>query len=116
MSDTSRGRCWRPLAPRGPRLHRRKAALAVLGALLLLSFAATTILRSEVTASPRAPATMALTGSSATPLPTVAVQGPSNSLWIYWETIDAQWARAAGSGQPPWLHQRRSEHRHWPVG
>ena len=33
-------------------------------------------------------------------LPTVAVQGPSNTLWIYWETADAQWHGPYQVGAP----------------
>ena len=39
-------------------------------------------------------------GSGANGLPTVAVQGPSNSLWLYWQTPDAEWHGPAGVGGP----------------
>ena len=34
------------------------------------------------------------------PSPTVAVQGPGNSLWVYWQTTDAQWHGPLGVGGP----------------
>ena len=38
---------------------------------------------------------------AATPaLPTVAVEGPSNSLWVYWQTADAQWHGPLEAGGP----------------
>ena len=33
-------------------------------------------------------------------LPEVAVQGPGNSLWLYWQTADAQWHGPLGIGGP----------------
>jgi len=44
-----------------------------------------------------APAT---TTPAAPVLPSVAVQGPSNSLWYYWETPDSQWHGPLGVGIP----------------
>ncbi|HXZ62061.1 MAG TPA: CHAP domain-containing protein [Acidimicrobiales bacterium] len=49
-----------------------------------------------VNAAGTAPA-ISSTGSS---LPVVAVQGPSNSLWIYWQLADGAWIGPAGPGGP----------------
>jgi hypothetical protein len=43
---------------------------------------------------------MALTSASSGTMPIVAVQGPGNSLWVYWETPDAQWHGPLGVGGP----------------
>ena len=54
----------------------------------------------EVSAAPEAAMITPQTAAPAATYPDVAVQGPSNSLWLYWQTPDAELAGPAGVGGP----------------
>ncbi|HMK62699.1 MAG TPA: hypothetical protein VK386_03685, partial [Acidimicrobiales bacterium] len=72
---------------------------AVAGA---LSVVAATLVFPAVVAPPSAGASVSgpSMSSSGSSLPVVAVQGPSNSLWIYWQLANGTWIGPAGPGGP----------------
>jgi hypothetical protein len=39
-----------------------------------------------------------MVGAGASSLPMVAMQGPSNGLWLYWEVSGGQWQGPLGVG------------------
>ncbi len=60
----------------------------------------TTLATTTTTTAPSTPALAHVTQPGASSLPVVATEGPSNTLWVYWQTADAQWHGPLQVGNP----------------